>query len=237
MKALCVETIGRSPRLSEVPPPVRDAGDALLRVRAAPLNPADIAIAAGRFFAGHPAPPYVPGIEVVGEIVESDRHPAGTLVFACLDGLGVARNGACAEYAIVRDRQAIAIPPGSDHLAAAAAGTASLAGWIPLTWRAPVRSDDTVLVLGATGSVGLVAVQTAKVLGARRVVAVGRDAGRLETALSLGADAAIALDDPRGLADAIRAETSPGGPTLVFDSLWGEPLVAALHAAAHGARP
>ena len=57
-------TIGRPPRLSEVPPPVREAGDALLRVRAAPLNPADIAIAAGRFFAGHPEPPFVPGIEV-----------------------------------------------------------------------------------------------------------------------------------------------------------------------------
>ena len=78
--------------------------------------------------------------------------------------------------------------------------------------------------------------QTAKVLNARRVVAVGRDARRLETALSLGADAAIALDDPRGLADAMRAETSPGGPTLVFDALWGEPLVAALQVAAHGAR-
>jgi NADPH2:quinone reductase len=236
MQALCVEAIGRSARLSEVPSPVRDAGDALVRVLAAPLNPADIAIAAGRFFAGHPPPPYVPGIEVVGEIVESDGHAAGTLAFACLDGLGVARNGACAEYALVRDRQVIALPPGTDRLAAAAAGTAALAGWIPLTWRALVRSDDAVVVLGATGSVGLVAVQTAKVMGARRVIAVGRDAGRLETALSLGADAAIALGDPRGLANAIRAETAPGGPTLVFDTLWGEPLVAALQAAAHGAR-
>lgn len=236
MKALCVETIGEPPRVSEVPSPVRAAGDALVRVRAAPLNPADIAIAAGRFFAGHPPTPYVPGIEVVGEIAESDRHAAGTLIFACLDGLGIARDGACAEFAIVRDRQVIALPPGVDPLTAAAAGTASLAGWLPLAWRAPVRSDDTVLVLGATGAVGLVAVQTAKVLGARRVVAVGRDARRLETALSLGADAAIALDDPRGLADAMRAETAPGGPSLVFDALWGEPLVAALQVAAHGAR-
>ena len=236
MKALCVATIGEAPRVAEVPAPVRAKGDALVRVRAAPLNPADIAIAAGRFFAGHPPTPYVPGLEVVGEIVESDRHAAGTLVFACLDGLGVRRSGACAEYAIVHDRQVIALPPGTDHLTAAAAGTAALAGWLPLAWRAPVRSDDTVLVLGATGSVGLVAVQAAKVLNARRVVAVGRDARRLETALSLGADAAIALDDPRGLADAMRAETSPGGPTLVFDALWGEPLVAALQVAAHGAR-
>jgi len=236
MQALSVEAIGGPARLAEIPAPDRGPGDALLRVRAAPLNPADIAIAAGRMFAGHPPPPYVPGLEVVGEILESDRHPSGTLVFGCLDGLGVARDGACGELAVTYDRQLIALPAGTDPLAAAAAGTAAHAAWISLTWRAPVRTGDTVVVLGATGSVGLVAVQAARLLGAGRIVAVGRDAGRLDTALSLGADAAIGLDDPRGLAEAIRAETGPDGPTLIFDLLWGEPLVAALGAAAHGAR-
>jgi NADPH2:quinone reductase len=236
MQALYVETIGQPARVSDIPSPTRGEGYALLRVLAAPLNPADIAIAAGRMFAGHPPPPYVPGLEVVGEVIESDRHPSGTLAFACLDGLGVSRDGACAEYALAHDHQLIVIPRGTDHIVAAAAGTASLAGWIPLSWRVPVQSDDTVLVLGATGTVGLVAVQTAKVLGARRVIAVGRDARRLDLALSLGADSVIALDDPRGLVDAIRAALHPAGPTLIFDSLWGEPLVAALQAAAHGAR-
>jgi NADPH2:quinone reductase len=99
-----------------------------------------------------------------------------------------------------------------------------------------VRRGDTVVVLGATGSVGLVAVQTAKLLGAGRIVAVGRDAGRLDVARSLGADAAIRLTDARRLVEAIRAETGDGGPTLIFDLLWGEPLVAALQAAARGAR-
>ena len=187
-------------------------------------------------FAGHPPPPYVPGIEVVGEVVESDDHAAGTLVFGCLDGLGVARSGACAELAVTYDRNLIAIPPGIEPLVAAAAGTAALAAWISLTSRAPVRRGDTLVVLGATGSVGLVAVQAAKLLGAGRIVAVGRDAGRLDVARSLGADAAIRLEDERGLVEAIRAETGDGGATLIFDLLWGEPLVAALHSAARGAR-
>jgi NADPH2:quinone reductase len=236
MQGLSIEVIGQPARLSELPPPERAPGDALLRVRAVPLNPADIAIAAGPMFAGHPPPPYVPGIEVVGEVIASDSHAAGTLVFSCLDGLGVARNGACAELAVAYDRSLIALPPGTEPLVAAAAGTAPLAAWISLTWRAPVRSDDTVVVLGATGSVGLVAVQAAKLLGAGRVVAVGRDADRLGIARSRGADAVIALDDGRGLVEAIRAESGNDGPTLIFDLLWGEPVVAALQTAAHGAR-
>jgi NADPH2:quinone reductase len=99
-----------------------------------------------------------------------------------------------------------------------------------------VHPGDVVMILGATGSVGLVAVQTAKLRGAGRVVAVGRDHGRLGTAMSAGADAAVALDDPRGLAEAMREEAGGDGPTLVFDVLWGEPVVAALTAAARGAR-
>jgi NADPH2:quinone reductase len=236
MQGLSVEVIGEPARLSELPAPQHGPGDALLRVRAAPLNPADIAIAAGRMFAGHPPPPYVPGLEVVGEVVESASHARGTLVFACLDGLGIARHGACAELAVAYDRSLIAIPPGIEPLVAAAAGTAALAAWIALTWRAPVHSGDSVVVLGATGSVGLVAVQTAKLLGARRVVAVGRDRERLDLARSLGADAALQLPDTGGIADELRAAAGDGGPSLIFDLLWGEPLVAALQAAAAGAR-
>src|SRR5712691_4283032 len=71
MQALLVEAIGQSPRLSDVRRPSRGSGGALLRVLAAPLNPADISIAAGRLFAGHPPLPYVPGIELVGEVLES----------------------------------------------------------------------------------------------------------------------------------------------------------------------
>jgi len=235
VRALVVSEIGRSPRAAERPDPEPRSGEALVRVHATPLNPVDVSVAAGRFFAGHPPLPYIPGVEFVGEVVSSDKHRPGTRVFACLKGLGVARDGGCAELVVADDDQLIALPAGADPMTAGSAGTAALAAWIPLTWRAPVRPSDTVLVLGATGSVGMVAVQAARLLGAKRVVAVGRDHGRLEAARELGAAACVALDDPRGLGPAL-AEECPEGVTLVFDPLWGEPLVAALGVAAQRAR-
>jgi NADPH2:quinone reductase len=235
VRALVVSGIGRTPRVEDRPAPEPSIGEAVVRVHATPLNPVDVAVAAGRFFAGHPPVPYIPGVEFVGEVVASDKHRPGTMVFACLKGLGVARNGGCAELVVADDEQLIAVPDGTDPLTAALGGTAALAAWIPLTWRAPVRSDDTVLVLGATGAVGSTAVQAARLLGARRVIAVGRDHDRLHATLALGADATIRLDDPRGL-DRALAQECPEGATLIFDVLWGAPLVSALGIAARGAR-
>jgi NADPH2:quinone reductase len=92
-----------------------------------------------------------------------------------------------------------------------------------------------VLVLGATGSVGLVAVQAAKLLGAGHVVAVGRDPDRLARATSLGADATVQLGAVDDLVAAFREASGADGPSYVFDALWGEPLAAAVQAAAPGA--
>jgi len=127
------------------------------------------------------------------------------------------------------------VPPDADDVVAAALGQAGLAAWMPLSWLAPVQPGESVLVLGATGSVGSVAVQAAKLLGAGRVVGVGRDRARLEELRGLGADDVVAIggDDFRErLADAV------GGapPTLVLDTLWGPPLEAAAAVAGAGAR-
>ena len=126
------------------------------------------------------------------------------------------------------------MPDGVDDAQAVAFGTAGLAAWLPLTWLAPVEHGESVLVLGATGSVGAVAVQTAKLRGAGFVVAAGRDADRLERAKGLGADVSVELgpDFAKQLAEACGDRP----PTLVLDGLWGEPLVAALGVAARGAR-
>jgi NADPH2:quinone reductase len=116
------------------------------------------------------------------------------------------------------------VPDGVDPALAAALGIAGLAGWMPVTWRAPVREGDRVLVLGATGTAGRVALQAAKLLGAAHVVAAGRDSEGLERALELGADETVALDGDFG------------EPTYVFDPLCGEPLERAVDAAAPEAR-
>lgn len=188
-----------------------------LEVLAAALNPLDRAVAAGKFYGGHPPLPYVPGCECVG------REPGGRVVWTFGGGLGLARSGTVAERAepgaVVAE-----VPDGADPALAAVLGIAGLAGWMPVAWRAPVREDDRVLVLGATGAAGEVAVQAAKLLGAAHVGAAGRDHGKLERALELGADEAVGLDGDFG------------EPTYVFDPLSGEPLERAVAAAAPGAR-
>jgi NADPH:quinone reductase-like Zn-dependent oxidoreductase len=93
-----------------------------------------------------------------------------------------------------------------------------------------------VLVLGVTGTAGIVAVQAAKLLGASRVVAAGRDATGLERAAELGADATVRLDGQEDLAALFRDACGGKGPTYIFDPLWGEPLAAAVEASAPRAR-
>lgn len=205
--------LGRLPHVGEAPEP--DGGT--LDVLAAPINPIDVAVAAGRFYGGHPDLPYVPGCECVG------RDASGRVLWTFGDGLGVARNGTMADRsslgAVVAE-----VPDGADVVLAAALGIAGIAGFMPVVWRAPVRPEDRVLVLGATGVVGQVALQAAKLLGAAHVVAAGRDEERLQHALELGADAAVTLDGDFG------------EPTYVVDALWGEPVERAVTAAARGAR-
>jgi len=225
MRAALLREAGGVPEPGEVDEP---GGGSLLDVSAAALNPLDVAVASGRFYGGSPELPYVPGCEAVGRL-DSDR------VYVFRGGLGVRRSGTLAERVEVGD--ALRIPVGEDipDEVALVCGIAGLAGWLPLTWRAPVRKGDRVLVLGATGTAGAVAVQAARLLGAERVVAAGRDSKRLAETRELGADATIDLAG-ENLAEAFRTAAGGDGPTLVFDPLWDGPLAAAVEAAAPGAR-
>jgi NADPH:quinone reductase len=231
MRAAVVSELGRPPTLGDVPDPEPGDGEVLLEVAASSLNPIDIAVGAGRFYGGHPSVPYVAGAEAVGRIAGDSG-----LVWAAGAGIGVARDGALAERAAVPEVSLTPVPEGADAEVAVAVGIAGMAGWLPLVWRAPVREGETVLVLGATGTAGLVAVQAARLLGAGRVVAAGRDPERLARAAEVGADETVRIGETGDLARAFRGASGGDGPTLVFDPLWGEPLVAALDAAATGAR-
>jgi NADPH2:quinone reductase len=178
---------------------------------------------------GHPQLPYVPGCEAVG------RAADGRIVWLFGGSLGRTADGALAERAGVGDSFVIDVPDGANPALAAGLGIAGLAGWLPFAWRAPLTGAEDVLVLGATGSVGLVAVQTAKLLGAGRVVAAGRSAAGLQRAADLGADATLQLDEAADLVTAFKEAFGGTGPTYVFDPLWGEPGAAAVLAAAPGA--
>ncbi len=233
MRAALISELGLPPRLAERPEPEQGAR-ALIDLRAAPLNPVDIAIASGTFPAGHPPLPYVPGVEAVGAVVSSPRFQPGTRVYASGAGLGVAGDGTLAERFLAADESLVPVPDGVDDPTAAAFGTPGLAAWLALTWATRVRPGDSVLVLGATGSVGSIAVQAARLLGAGHVVAAGRDEKRLRRASAYGADATVVLG--AGFGDRLSDAYPDGGPTLVVDCLWAEPLEAALAVAARGAR-
>ncbi|HEV2076198.1 MAG TPA: zinc-binding dehydrogenase, partial [Thermoleophilaceae bacterium] len=117
-------------------------------------------------------------------------------------------------------------------------GIAGLAAWLPLEWRARLQEGETVLVLGASGAVGQVAIQAARILGAGTVVAAARSGDGLERARVLGADATVRIEDavqPEELAEAI-VEAADGPIDVTVDPLWGEPAVAAAHAAAECGR-
>ena len=151
----------------------------------------------------------------------------GTRVWASGRGLGVARDGAFAERFAVADEVLVEVPEAAADLVAAALGQVGLAAWMSLSWLAPVRPGEVVLVLGATGSVGSVAVQVAKLLGAGRVVAVGRDqrparGGRARSEPTRPSRS-TATTSRSGWPQAV--DGAP--PTLVLDLLCGPALEAA----------
>ena len=225
MRGAVIDRIGRPPVVKEIEEPKRGAGQALILVIAASINPLDLSIASGRYYGGPPDVPYVPGTEGVGLVVDAESVAAGTRVrFEARSG-----NGSLAERALATEDTLIELPERTDDDLAAAIGVAGLAAWLALEWRGKLEDGETVLVLGASGAVGQIAVQAAKHLGAGRIIAAARNADGLRRARELGADATVELrgQSVAELSDQFR-EAAGGELDLVVDPLWGEPAVAAL---------
>jgi NADPH:quinone reductase-like Zn-dependent oxidoreductase len=234
VRAAIIDRIGEPPRLGEMEEPVRESGKALIQVAAASINPLDLAIAAGRYYGGSPEPPYVPGTEGVGAVLEADSVSAGTIVrFEARSG----RYGSLAERALAPEETLIELPTATYNVLAAAIGVAGLAAWLALENRGKLTKGETVLVLGASGAVGQIAIQAAKILGAERVIAAARSLDGLRRALELGADTSVELGSQGvdELSDQFR-EAAGGEIDLVVDPLWGTPAIAALQALRTGGR-
>jgi len=195
-------------------------------VRAAGLNPVDVAICSGGFYAGTPPIPCVAGREGVGTLADGQR-----VYF----DLPVAPWGSMAERTPIAAGSAFPLPDGVQDGVAVALGIAGLAAWLSLTWRARLQAGEHVLVLGASGIVGQVAVQAAKLLGASAVVAAARSQEGLERARARGADATVTIGAVDDLSAALR-EAAEGQIDVVIDPLFGEPFAAAVEAASFGAR-
>jgi NADPH2:quinone reductase len=229
MRALVVHNHGADPRVEEGwPEPKRGEGQALVEMGAAGLNPVDLAIASGRFYGYRPDPPFVAGREGMGRVVEGTELAPGTRVQT------LKAAGSMAERFVADEADLWVLPDGDDDIAAAASGIAGVAGWYAVQ-TGELQRTDRVLVLGASGTVGLVAVQAARLLGASRIVAAGRDRSRLARAGELGADAVVELGDG-DLEETFRGAFPDGGPELVIDPLWGSPALAAMNIAGDGMR-
>jgi NADPH2:quinone reductase len=123
-----------------------------------------------------------------------------------------------------------------DDLTAAALGNTGLAAWLALSWRAKLRPGESVLVLGASGALGSVAVQAAKAQGASRVIAADRAPDRLQRSREQGADATVLLAPGSDFLAALRDAIGEQGVDVIIDPVWGEPALAAMRVAAHDAR-
>jgi NADPH:quinone reductase-like Zn-dependent oxidoreductase len=206
MRAALIREAGAPPELvADHPDP---NGEVVVDVTAAPLNPVDLSIASGGFYAGPPNVPYVPGVEGVGCTADGTRVWFET-------GAGYLGDGSMAERASVHPDRAVELPEGVSDALAGCLGVSGIAAWVPLAHRAQVEEGETVLVLGATGVVGQIGVQAARLLGAGRVIAAGRNAEKLA---KLDVDATVQLP---ATADELRE--AAGGPIdVVLDPLWGE---------------
>lgn len=226
MRAAILREYGKPPEPGDFEEPEAADGQAVVDVQAAGLNPVDLAMASGSFYAGSPPLPSVVGREGVG------RTSEGTLVYF---DAPIAPYGSFAERVLIDARSQIEIPADLDPALATCFGIAGLAAWLALEWRAQVREGETVLVLGASGVVGQIAVQAARLLGADRVVAAARSADGLDRARARGADASVQIGDGEDLAQAFREASGDDGFDVVIDPVWGEPAAAAAEACrAHG---
>ena len=229
MRAALLRAYAVPPELAEHPKPAALAGGALVEVRAAPIAPLDRLCASGTSYFGQPPLPYVPGVQGVGVVAESDGYAAGTRVwFATTAGMAPG-DGSLAEWCAVPATDLVPIGDDVPDAAVAAIGTSGIAAWMALTWRARLAAGERVIVLGASGTVGQVALAVARELGAARVVGVCRSEAGADQARRCGADEVVVLDptEERGGLTGRLVEAAGGPSQVVIDPVFGEPAAAA----------
>jgi NADPH:quinone reductase-like Zn-dependent oxidoreductase len=218
MKAAIVTSAGTKPIFGEFQNPVSRGDAEVITVSAAALTNLTKGRAAGSHYSADNDFPFVPGVDGVGTLVSGRR-----VYFAMPE----APFGAMAEKTLVDPHRTITLPDGLDDVAAAALANPGMSCFAALVERGRFQAGETVLINGATGAAGFVAVQVAKQLGARKVIVTGRNARELETLHALGADVVIPFDlrpeNFHGAGHFERALTTAfaDGLDIIVDYLWG----------------
>jgi NADPH2:quinone reductase len=222
MNAAVVNVLGQNPQYQSFADPVAQEGEVLIDVRAAGLHQIVKARASGKHYSSDGVVPMVPGVDGVGTLDD------GTRVY-----FGSTRSpfGTMAERTITRPSMCIPLPDGISDVLAAGIANPGMSAWVSMKERARVVPGETVLVLGATGVAGQLAIQVARHLGAKRVIGVGRNVEALATA---DLDSVIGLSQPEdAVRDAFAAEAALG-IDVVIDYLWGRPTELLLEALGKG---
>ena len=221
MKAAIVLEAGRTPVYGDFKEPVPGEGEVRINVAAAALSNIVRSRASGRHYSSSGDLPFVVGIDGVGRLDDGRR------VYFVLPQPPL---GSMSQRTVVRSGQCVALPDGLDDVTAAALGNPGMSAWAALKERAKLTAGETVLVNGATGTAGRLAVQIAKYMGAKKVIATGRNIEVLKSLASLGADVTIPLvEDGDALEQAFQAQFA-NGVDVIVDYLWGpsaERLIAA----------
>jgi NADPH:quinone reductase-like Zn-dependent oxidoreductase len=220
MKAAVVSSFDAAPRYEDFPAPAPgSASEIVVDVLAAGLHPRVRSQADGSHYTSTDELPLVPGIDGVG------RDADGKLRYFILPDTAM---GAMAEQTVIDARRSIVLPDGTDPVAVAAAMNPGMSSWVGLRQRVGFQPEQKVLILGAAGNAGQMAVQVAKLFGAGQIIAAGREAGKLSPLTALGATATVALD---GSPDAAaRLGHAARDVDIVIDYLWGQPAADALRA-------
>jgi len=222
VKAAVLHTLGEPPRFEDFPDPQPGQDEVLVQVKAASLKNVDKAMASGSHYDSHRELPVICGVDGIALLDDGTRVFCG----GCRSPYGM-----MAEQTVVSRSFCLPVPEAVDDNTAAALPNPALSSWLPLLWRARLKPGETVLILGATGVAGKLAIQIAKHLGAGRVVAAGRNERTLETLPDLGADATVALDQAdQELAAAFIREAAHKRFDVVLDYLWGHPTEVLLDA-------
>jgi NADPH2:quinone reductase len=214
MRAAVVHTIGQAPRPAEFEEPTAGQGEVLIDVKAAALTNLTRLVTRDPDYSEGRTPPFVAGVEGVGTLPDGRRV-----------GFGARRApfGSLAEKSVSPGVLLFDIPDAVDDLTAAALINPALSSWLPLASHIQLQPGENVLVLGATGVAGQLAVEIAKILGAGRVVAAGRNEEVLKKLLDRGADAVVPLGGSDEEVAANYAEAIGDGFNVVLDYVWGHP--------------
>jgi len=213
MKAAIVVEVDKAPIYGDFKETFPQRGEVQVTVAAAALSNVVKSRASGKHYSSSAQLPFVVGVDGVGRLDDGRR-----VYFA----LPRTPYGSMSEMTVVLLSQCVPLPDELDDVAAAAIGNPGMSAWAAMRERAKLASGETVLVNGATGTAGRLAVQIAKYMGAKKVIATGRNTEALKSLANLGADITIPLvEDGDALEEAFQEQFSDG-VDVVVDYLWGQ---------------